>query len=158
MPSKRKKITSIGKWSLNRVRGVTHFPYKIHSSDREYFSIGRGFATKPLRKILQEVFLKENQFKSSFWRTPYGPMKDQGWSWTSLGSALGPLMSLDMVFKPKLATKGQFFGHTCRKLMFFSASHNSQAQPKPAIQSPAGGWDSLDLTTELNHRPPTQPG
>ena len=30
-----------------------------------------------------------------------------------------------------------------------------QAQPKPASQSPAGGWDSINLTTELNH-PPTQ--
>ena len=35
-----------------------------------------------------------------------------------------------------------------------------QAQSKPASQSPGGGWDSLNLTIELNHppihHPPTQ--
>ena len=37
-------------------------------------------------------------WKRTFWRTLYGPMKDQGWSWTLWGSGLVFLESLDMSF------------------------------------------------------------
>ena len=37
----------------------------------------------------------------------------------------------------------------------FEFKSQELAKPKPASQAPAVGWDSLNLTTELNH-PPTQ--
>ena len=37
----------------------------------------------------------------------------------------------------------------------FEFKFQELAKPKPASQAPAVGWDSLNLTTELNH-PPTQ--